>query len=121
MFLELIQDNKIFIKIVLLALLKMHYKGIMGQYLLMGKQELVRLLLWLVITKIPKLKELYRVLSIMLFKLFKQMKVENMLLEQVLFKYITKISWTYCKKKQRMVQLKKNSNKTQEKVFILKI
>jgi hypothetical protein len=108
-------------KIVLLVLLKMHYKGIMGQYSLMGKQELVRLLLWLVITKILKLKESFRVLSIMLFKLSKQMKVENMLLGQVLFKYITKISWIYCKKKQRIAQLKKSSNKIQEKVFILKI
>jgi hypothetical protein len=44
-----------------------------------------------------------------------------MLLGQVLFKYITKISWIYCKKKQRIAQLKKSSNKIQEKVFILKI
>ena len=70
----------------------MVYKVIMELSLLMDKQELVKLLQWLVIIKILKLKALFLDVLTMLLQLFIHRKKECMLLEQVLSKYTMKTS-----------------------------
>lgn len=81
---------------------------LMVLFLHMGKLEQEKLLQWLVIIKILRLRVLYLEHLIILYKLSILLKIDNMLSEQALSRSIMKILWIYSNRNQKIILLKDN-------------